>query len=135
MHAMAIGDLARQAGLAPSAIRYYEKIGLMPAPPRRSGQRRYDSGALGRLRVIQLARDVGFSIEETRMFLSGFPPDTAPAARWRALAVRKMAELDALIARSTQIKAILEASFRCGCVRLEECERYMAQHPAPSQAR
>ena len=67
MVALNIGELARQAGLQTSAIRYYESIGLMPPPPRSSGWRRYDPEAIDRLHVIKTAREVGFSTGEISM--------------------------------------------------------------------
>lgn len=125
---MPIGALARAAGLAPSAIRYYEKAGLLPRPGRQSGQRRYGSEAAARLRIIQLARDAGFTIAETRTFLSGFSQATTPAARWRALAERKLAELDAQSQRIARMRKLLESSFHCGCLRIEDCERAIASN-------
>jgi len=121
-----IGELARQAGVAPSALRYYEKAGLLPPPARASKRRQYDRNILGRIRIILLARDAGFSVRETRMFLNGFPAGTQPALRWREMAVRKIEELDALMARVRQMKLILNASFHCECRQLEDCERLIA---------
>jgi MerR family transcriptional regulator, redox-sensitive transcriptional activator SoxR len=121
-----IGDLARQAGVATSALRYYEKAGLLPAPARASKRRQYDPGVLGRIRIILLARDAGFSISETRAFLNGFPVGTRPALRWRAMAKRKLGELDELTARIRQMKSILDVSFDCECRLLEDCERLIA---------
>jgi MerR family redox-sensitive transcriptional activator SoxR len=126
MAALMIGELARQVGLAPSALRYYEKAGLLPPPPRASKRRQYDSNILGRIRIILLARDAGFSVRETRMFLSGFPATTMPALRWREMAKRKIAELDELLTRVAQMKLILSASFHCECRELEDCERLVA---------
>jgi MerR family transcriptional regulator, redox-sensitive transcriptional activator SoxR len=121
-----IGELARQVGVAPSALRYYEKAGLLPPPPRASKRRQYDPSIVGRLRIILLARDAGFSVRETRMFLNGFPASTMPAVRWRAMATRKIAELDDLMKRVGQMKLILNASFHCECRKLEDCERWVA---------
>jgi MerR family redox-sensitive transcriptional activator SoxR len=118
-----IGEVARRTGLSTSALRYYEKAGLLPAPARSSKQRRYDPDVIGRVRIILLARDAGFTIRQTRTFLSGFPIGTTPAARWRTLAEHKLEELNALTDRIAQMKAILEASFHCECRRLEDCER------------
>jgi MerR family transcriptional regulator, redox-sensitive transcriptional activator SoxR len=124
--ALMIGDLARQTGMATSALRYYEKAGLLPAPARASKRRQYDPGVLGRIRIILLARDAGFSISETRTFLNGFPVGTRPALRWRAMAKRKLAELDELTTRISQMRSILNASFDCECRLLEDCERLIA---------
>jgi DNA-binding transcriptional MerR regulator len=126
MTGLTIGELARQAGVAPSALRYYEKAGLLPSPARTSNRRQYDQAALGRIRIILLARDAGFSIRETRTFLNGFPVGTRPALRWRAMARRKIAELDELTARLGQMRSLLDASFNCECRRLEDCERLLA---------
>jgi MerR family redox-sensitive transcriptional activator SoxR len=126
MPGLSIGEIARRAAVTTSALRYYEKAGLLPAPARLSKQRRYDQQILGRIRIILLVRDAGFTVRETRTFLSGFPLGTTPAARWRAMAKEKLAELDALMARVSDMKSILEASFRCECRQLEDCERLLA---------
>ena len=122
MAGLMIGELARQAGVSASALRYYEKAGLLPSPARASNRRQYDRGVLGRLRIILLARDAGFSISETRTFLNGFPMGTRPALRWRAMAKRKIAELDELTARLSQMRSILNASFHCNCRQLKDRE-------------
>jgi MerR family transcriptional regulator, redox-sensitive transcriptional activator SoxR len=126
MAGMRIGEVARQSGMAASALRYYEKAGLIPPPSRAGKRRQYDLQVLGRIRIIALARDAGFSVRETRTFLHGFPNGTTPALRWREMSRRKIAELDELMARLAHMKAILEASFHCECRKLEDCERYIA---------
>src|SRR6267143_2978059 len=80
MRELSIGEVAREAGLSASALRYYEKAGLLPAPPRRSRQRRYNEAVFGRIYLIRLALEAGFTIGETRLFLSGFSEQTPPAA-------------------------------------------------------
>src|SRR5438034_1174909 len=112
-------------GRAGSAIRYYERAGLLPAPPRRSRQRRYTDAVFGRISLIRLALEAGFTIGETRLFLSGFSEQTPPAARWRALAVRKLEEVNALMDRARRMKLLLETSFQCRCPRLEDCEQFL----------
>ncbi len=127
MAEMSIGGVARLAGIAPSAIRYYERAGLLSPPTRVNGRRRYAPAILGRLRIVQLARDAGFSIAETRTFLTGFAAGTPPVARWRALAAKKLAQLDAQLLRIAQMRQVLESSFRCKCPRIEDCEKAMAR--------
>src|SRR5437868_355144 len=100
MKELSIGEVAREAGLSASALRYYERAGLLPAPPRRSRQRRYTEAVFGRISLIRLALEAGFTIGETRLFLSGFSEQTPPAARWRALAARKLEEVNALMDRA-----------------------------------
>jgi MerR family redox-sensitive transcriptional activator SoxR len=121
MEELPIGEVARQAGIRPSALRYYESIGLMPAPKRVSGRRRYDESTVQMLKVVQLAQAAGFTVAEIQTLLHGFAPDTPPAARWQPLAQQKIAELDALIVRAHQMKQILETGLNCGCLRLEDC--------------
>ncbi|HXP27768.1 MAG TPA: MerR family transcriptional regulator [Steroidobacteraceae bacterium] len=123
--ALLIGEVARRAGLSTSALRYYERVGLLPPPARISKRRMYDSKVLGRIRIILLALDAGFTVKETRTFLSGYPLTTAPAERWRALAAKKLVELDTQITRLAQMKSILNDSFQSRCVRIEDCEKYM----------
>jgi MerR family transcriptional regulator, redox-sensitive transcriptional activator SoxR len=126
MSGLAIGALARMTELAPSAIRYYEKAGLLPKSARQSGQRRFGADAIGRLRMIQLARAAGFSIAETRAFLTGFTPSTPPAARWRALAQQKLAEIDIRMTQLAQMQKVLKSSFRCKCPAIDDCARLIA---------
>src|SRR2546430_10148516 len=92
MKELSIGEVARQAGLAASALRYYERAGLLPAPPRRSRQRRYTEAVFGRISLIRLALEAGFTIGETRLFLSGFSEQTPPAARWPGPPLRQPEE-------------------------------------------
>jgi len=125
MPGMLIGEVARRTGLRPSTIRFYEKAALLPPPARLSKQRRYGLDAVGRLELIKLAVRSGFSIAETREFISGFTRQTPPAARWRALAERKLAELEAEKARIEAMEGMLKASFRCECPTLEVCERFL----------
>lgn len=120
-----IGQVARRTGLKPSTIRFYELAGLLPRPARQSGQRRYGPETAARLRIIRVARDAGFSITETRTFLSGFSATTPPAARWRALAQRKLADIEAQCARLEHMRSLLHSSFHCGCLSIEDCERAM----------
>jgi len=74
---MKIGELAARASLNASAIRYYEKMGLLAAPQRIGGQRRYPSDALHRVLLIRFATDMGFTLAEIKLFLSGLR-DNAP---------------------------------------------------------
>ena len=85
---LTIGEVAKKAGLRASAIRFYEKIGLLPKPVRFGGQRRYDPSVLGRLAVLQRAIDCGFTLEEA----GGFFNDCGrPSERWQRVASKKLA--------------------------------------------
>ena len=121
MDEMTIGQVAREVGIRPSAIRYYESAGLLPKPRRSSGQRRYGPDVLLRLRGIRLAQRAGFQIREIRRLFSGFPAAARPSERWRALARDKLAELDELIDGLQRMKELLEEGIRCRCTKLEDC--------------
>jgi MerR family redox-sensitive transcriptional activator SoxR len=127
MDELAIGEVARRAGIRSSALRYYERIGLLPAPKRVSGRRRYDESTVQMLRLIQLAQGAGFTVAEIQTLLHGFEPDTPPAARWQPLARKKLEELDALILRAQQMKQVLATGLNCGCLRLEDCAIVLEQ--------
>ena len=121
MENLTISEVTRMAGIRPSALRYYESIGLLPSPKRVRGRRYYDSSTVQRLALVQLAQRAGFTIAEIQTLFHGFAPGTSPAARWRTLACRKVTELDALIERAQQMKHVLETGLQCGCLRLEDC--------------
>jgi len=118
---LAIGDVARAAGIAPSTIRYYERKGLLPPPQRASGRRRYDAGILQRLRVIDVSKDAGFSLRDIERLLHGFDRRTPPSERWRALAETKLREIDDLILRAEGMRALLKRGVECGCLTLDDC--------------
>ncbi len=81
MRELSIGQVAREAGLSASALRYYEKAGLLPAPPRRSRQRRYSEAVFGRIYLIRLALEAGFTIGETAPSGALARPGRAQAGR------------------------------------------------------
>src|SRR5215468_11130884 len=128
---MSIGQVARICGLAPSAIRYYERAGLLPKPIRVSRQRRYGKDIIGRLRLLQVAREAGFSIAETRTFVAGFSATTPPAIRWRTLAERKLGEIEAQMRQLRRMKALLNSGFHCRCLSIEDCARILAAARLP----
>jgi MerR family transcriptional regulator, redox-sensitive transcriptional activator SoxR len=124
MQELTIGEVAKQAGIRASAIRYYESVEVLPAPRRINGHRRYDSSVLERLAVIQIAQQAGFTVAEIRTLFNGFTPETPASARWEALAQQKLVEVDALIRRAQAMKQVLEEGLlRCRCLTLDECAR------------
>src|SRR5579859_4204886 len=108
MEQLSIGQVARQAGIAASALRYYESAGLVPPPRRESGRRIYEPAVLDRLAVIALLQRAGFTVAEMHTFLTDFPEDAPPSERWQMLAAQKLPQVEALIARATAMKGILE---------------------------
>ena len=121
MSEMRIGEVAQRAGLRTSAVRYYERVGLLPEPRRVSGQRRYGPEVLQQLAGIDVAQRAGFTVAEIKSLFYGFQGDAKPSERWAGLARRKLTELDALIHRTEAMKRLLEEGLRCGCTSLDDC--------------
>lgn len=82
MSSLSIGQLAVRAEVNASTLRYYESIGLLPAPERKNGQRRYDERLLDRIHFIKVAQQTGFSIQEIVVLLEGFETDDSLSERW-----------------------------------------------------
>src|SRR5712691_9684498 len=120
---LTIGEVARRARLQASAIRYYERIGLLPSPQRVSGQRRYEADVLKRLVIIEVAKRAGFRVDEIKQLFRGFGKEIPAFQRWQVLAQRKIAEMDELIAKVKEIKRLLKKADRCKCLELEDCGR------------
>jgi MerR family transcriptional regulator, redox-sensitive transcriptional activator SoxR len=118
---MKIGELAARSGLNASAIRYYEKSGLLAPPHRVGGQRRYAPDALDRVLLIRFAGEMGFTLTEIKLFLSGLRGNTPVGPRWKKLAARKLSEVEASIARSLRLKTLLQGLLRCRCASLKQC--------------
>jgi MerR family redox-sensitive transcriptional activator SoxR len=116
---MRIGEAARRAGVRVSLIRYYEEVGLLPEPPRVSGQRRYDASVLRRLAVIDVAQRAGLALEEIRELLDhGSDP---MSERLREIAGRRLPEIDALIDRARRVRTWLQHATECDCERIDDC--------------
>lgn len=125
---MRIGEIASRAGLATSAIRYYEKAGLLKAPQRAGGRRVYQPDVLHHLVIIRFAQQTGFTLKEIRLLIHGFPESTPASARWRKMAGRKIRELDEAARKTIAMKRTLEKILGCRCQRLEQCARGLARH-------
>jgi len=128
MPQLTISEVAQQVGLQPSAIRYYERIGLLPPPQRVSGQRRYDTSALYRLAIIQWARRLGFTLDEIRRLFFGFRNVTRASQRWQTLSRKKLAELDGLMDGIRTVRRLLKKMMQnCRCDTLEQCGKGIFQ--------
>jgi MerR family redox-sensitive transcriptional activator SoxR len=128
MAQLTISQVARQIRLRPSAIRYYERIGLLPPAERLSGQRRYDPTVLYRLAIIQRARQLGFTLSEIRHLFFGFRDITRPSKRWRTLSQRKLVELDLLMDGIKAVRGVLKKLMtKCRCETLDQCGKGIFQ--------
>jgi MerR family redox-sensitive transcriptional activator SoxR len=126
---MKIGELAASAGLAASAIRYYEKLGLLEPAMRINGQRRYPSDALDRILLIRFAGEMDFTLTEIKLFLRGFRENTPVSTRWRKLTSRKIAEMQQRLALTQRLLRVLQALQHCRCVQLHQCVRGLSLSP------
>jgi MerR family redox-sensitive transcriptional activator SoxR len=117
---MTIGEVAKQARLNASAIRFYEKAGLLPKATRSGGQRRYDDGILPRLALLDWAKGCGFTLDEIRE-LFGKVGESPLSQRMQKLCGKKIEELEALSQRITLMRDFLERAQKCRCIDVEEC--------------
>ena len=126
---MKISDLARRTGVNSSAIRYYEKMDLLPAAHRVGGQRRYSSETLDRVLLIRFATEMGFTLAETKVFLNGLKSDTPVGPRWKKLAHRKIQEVLINMQRERRLKSLLEHLLHCRCASLNICVQRLMLSP------
>jgi MerR family redox-sensitive transcriptional activator SoxR len=122
---MRISELARKAGIRASAIRFYERAGVLPRASRQNGQRDFTPERELYLAVIDFARRAGFTIAEIRLLFQGFREGTPASAQWRRLAQKKYNEIDLLISRMESMQKLLRNSMRCRCIKLEDCGRIL----------
>jgi DNA-binding transcriptional MerR regulator len=115
---LTIGMVAQETGVAATTLRYYEQVGLVPAPARVGGQRRYDHSVLARLEVIALCKSAGFTLDEIQVLFADDAPGR-PASK--ALAEAKLTEIDARIESLTRARAVIEWGMRCTCPSIDAC--------------
>lgn len=128
---LTIGAVAASAGVRPSSIRYYESVGVLPEPERVSGQRRYGPETVRALGLIDVAQRAGFSLAEIRELMESSAGGHA-AEKLRALAERKIPEVEDLIERATTMKAWLQIASACNCSVLEACVLFEEGMTLPS---
>jgi DNA-binding transcriptional MerR regulator len=118
---LTIGELAHRTGVATSALRYWEELGLLPAPARVSGQRRYPPSAAQLVGVILLLRDVGFTLRELKALITS---RSAAVDGWRELAGRKLTELDQRIAQARAARTAIAHALACPHEDILECPNF-----------
>ncbi|HET8566416.1 MAG TPA: MerR family transcriptional regulator [Solirubrobacterales bacterium] len=118
---LTIGEAARLAGVPASTLRYWETAGLLKAPRRVGGKRRYDREGLQQIEMVAVAKRAGFTLAEIRVILSGVSRRTPPSVVWRRLASNKLPEVEQTLVEAQAMKRILEAGLRCECLSLEDC--------------
>jgi MerR family redox-sensitive transcriptional activator SoxR len=117
-----VGDIARRAGIATSALRFYEGEGLVHSVRTEAGHRRYGADVLRRIAFIRTAQLVGLSLADIREALSSLPDGRTPTARdWAALAASWRPELDERIRMLSRMRDQLDECIGCGCLSLSAC--------------
>lgn len=122
---LTVAEVAQRSGFAPSALRYYEREGLVTATRTGGNQRRYDRIVLRRLAFIRAARNVGLSLDEVRDELAQLPADRAPTtADWRRISHDWRVRLNEKIAAIEALRDRLDSCIGCGCLSLKACSLY-----------
>ena len=119
---LTVSDVADRSGFTPSALRFYEREGLIRATRTSGNQRRYQRSVLRRLAFIRAARNVGLSLDEVAAALDTLPDSRTPTrADWTRLSRSWRARLDAQIAALEKLRDGLDSCIGCGCLSLERC--------------
>ena len=119
---LTVGEVSRRIGFAPSALRYYERIGLVPATRTSGGQRRYERSVLRRLAFIRAARNIGLSLDEVAAALNSLPQGRSPnRADWSRLSRGWRRRLDEQIEALQALRDGLDSCIGCGCLSLRRC--------------
>ena len=119
---LTIGQVAERTGVATSALRYWEALGLISSGRTTGNQRRYDRPTIRRVSFIRAAQRVGLSLEEIRDALATLPGSRTPTAHdWARLSSAWRARLDEQIRRIELLRDRLDGCIGCGCLSLETC--------------
>ncbi|MGH8862995.1 MAG: MerR family transcriptional regulator [Jatrophihabitantaceae bacterium] len=118
---ISISELAAATNRRPSAIRYYEELGLLTEAGRVAGRRQYEPDALRTIAVIDTAQRAGLSLAEIKTLLRASENDTTSVAVLRDLAERRLPEVNALIDNAVLVREWLEFAARCECPDLDSC--------------
>jgi MerR family redox-sensitive transcriptional activator SoxR len=121
MAEISISQVAQRTGVRPSALRYYEEIGLLRPTRRVSGRRHYDENVLQRLALIQIGQQAGFTLAELRILLNQVLDSETGGAGWHDLVDRKLKEMDTLLRNIDSMKRLLEDIKDCDDSSLAEC--------------
>jgi len=135
---LTIGDFAARSGVAPSALRYYEREGLIRSTRTTGNQRRYQRTELRRVAFIKIAQQVGVSLDEIRDALAALPENRTPTkADWTRLSARWRKRLEERILLMERLRDQLTGCIGCGCLSLKRCtlinpeDRLAAIGPGP----
>jgi MerR family redox-sensitive transcriptional activator SoxR len=120
---LSIGEVAERSGVAASALRFYERRGLIASTRTDGNQRRYESAVLRRIAFIQAGRAAGISLERIGAALAGLPSRTSPSREdWERLSNRWRKDLDARIETLQALRERLTTCIGCGCLSIDKCD-------------
>lgn len=134
MRELSINQVTQQTGVRPSALRYYEELGLLHPVRRVSGRRQYDESVLQRLALIQTGQQAGFTLAELGVLLNNVLGSDGGRVDWHDLVDRKLKEMDALLRNIQNMKRLLEDIMDCDDASLAECIVLTGQKYAPGQS-
>ena len=119
---LTVSDVAERSGFAPSALRFYEREGLIHATRTTGNQRRYQRSVLRRLAFIRAARNVGLTLDEVAAALATLPDSRTPTkSDWTRLSRSWRVRLDAQITALEKLRDGLDSCIGCGCLSLKRC--------------
>jgi MerR family redox-sensitive transcriptional activator SoxR len=119
---LSIGEISARAGVATSALRYYEQLGLIHAERTSGNQRRYSRATLRRVAFIRSAQRVGLTLQEIEEALTTLPEGRTPTrADWARLSRSWRPRIDAQIERLERLRTKLDGCIGCGCLSLRTC--------------
>jgi len=120
---LSIGEVAERSGVAPSALRFYERQGLIASERTGGNQRRYDRAVLRRIAFIQAGRAAGVTLAEIQRSLDGLPRSRTPSRKdWERLSNKWRNDLDARIETLQSLRDRLTTCIGCGCLSIDQCD-------------
>jgi len=130
---LSIGEVAARAGVATSALRFYEEVGLVSSERTDGRQRRYHRDVLRRVAFIRVAQGVGLSLEEVGRALATLPSERTPnASDWSRISRSWRPRLDQQIEDLVRLRDHLDSCIGCGCLSLQTCALYNPSDGAAS---
>lgn len=128
---LTIGQFAERAGLAVSALRYYEAEGLIAPMRAPSGQRRFRRADIRRVSFIRIAQQFGYTLPQIKALMEALPQGRTPTAKdWRRISEEFRDSLDRRMETLRRMRDDLDGCIGCGCLSLERCKLYNAQDKA-----
>jgi MerR family transcriptional regulator, redox-sensitive transcriptional activator SoxR len=120
--ALTVSEVSRRSGFASSALRYYEREGLIEASRTSGGQRRYTRSVLRRLAFIRAASNVGLTLDEIRAELARLPSNRTPTkSDWQRISAHWRTRLDEQMTALAALRDTLDSCIGCGCLSLKQC--------------